>query len=589
MTKTGRMAQGKQGKLLTEVVDGAGEASEGLTRTVGVEHHVEAGDERSIRTRKSVLWAAYGDALGYISELADGKFLKRRTRGAALDHLMAWERRIGGRSGVEVRLPAGCWSDDTQLRMAVSRAINRHGFDVEVFARIELPVWPSYALGGGRASKAAAKNLAKPKTMWCANTFPKWVDAGGNGAAMRIQPHVWSSPNLGDGGYLRDVISDSVCTHGHLRAVVGACFHAATLAHCLSHGEAPTLDMCAEIATGLEDKVQLIEDHPKLGSIWIPLWEKESRKRLREEWQATLVELRTALEQVAEVTAQVEDTTQRYQEICNRLGLHAKHQRGSGVLTTVAAVAIAGISSSAHEAVVLAANALGTDTDTIATMAGALLGACDDACEPPEAPLDLAYLLSEADRLVSLSQDREVDSHLYPDLLTWVAPRTQADALVRGDHNQFVVEGLGPVTELGEPIRWTPRRDFGWQWVRTEFGETLLIKRRPSVSSLSEGNSRVAPFGPAIKAQSDPGTKPMDQEWDTRGDTRLSGGLNIDAAVRYAKKNIADDTHLGYTLREVAQRGTIADLVALTSLLRNPLRSTPPSRPPGRDSRSPLR
>ena len=78
-------------------------------------------DPRAVRTRNSVLWAAYADALGFISELVDEKALKRRTKGAELDHLMAWKRRVGGRSGVNVELPVGCWSDDTQLRMAVSR------------------------------------------------------------------------------------------------------------------------------------------------------------------------------------------------------------------------------------------------------------------------------------------------------------------------------------------------------------------------------------------------------------------------------------------------------------------------------------
>ena len=116
---------------------------------------------RAARTRGSMLWAAYGDALGFISELVTQNGLERRTQGAPLDHLMDWDRRVGGKSGVNVMLPAGCWSDDTQLRMAVSRSIGSHGFDVETFARIELPVWPSYALGGGRASKAAAKNLGK--------------------------------------------------------------------------------------------------------------------------------------------------------------------------------------------------------------------------------------------------------------------------------------------------------------------------------------------------------------------------------------------------------------------------------------------
>jgi ADP-ribosylglycohydrolase len=187
-----------------------------------------------------MLWAAYADALGFISELVDERGVRRRTRGATLDHLMPWVRRVGGRGGVDVELPAGCWSDDTQLRMAVSRAVTSNGFDVESFARIELPVWPSYALGGGRASKAAAQSLAKPDSLWYANTYDGWTDAGGNGAAMRIQPHVWASRNLGD-GFQADVFANAVCTHGHPRAIAGALFHAATLAHCLRVGRPPLL------------------------------------------------------------------------------------------------------------------------------------------------------------------------------------------------------------------------------------------------------------------------------------------------------------------------------------------------------------
>ena len=206
-------------------------------------------DARLVRTRNSVLWAAYADALGFISELVTEMALTRRTKGAGLDHLMAWTRRVGGRGGVEVELPAGCWSDDTQLRMAVSRAIGCHGFDVEAFAHVEVPIWRSYALGGGRATKAAAANLSKPKSLWYANTFRGWTDAGGNGAAMRVQPHVWASADL-DGGYILDVITDSVCTHGHPRAIVGACFHAETLAHCLRDGAVPGPSRWEEIAVG---------------------------------------------------------------------------------------------------------------------------------------------------------------------------------------------------------------------------------------------------------------------------------------------------------------------------------------------------
>ena len=75
------------------------------------------------KIRRSALWAAYGDALGWISELTDEAGLKRRTAGAPLCRPIKWTRRIGGRSGVTTSLPQGCYSDDSQLRLATSRAI----------------------------------------------------------------------------------------------------------------------------------------------------------------------------------------------------------------------------------------------------------------------------------------------------------------------------------------------------------------------------------------------------------------------------------------------------------------------------------
>ena len=520
-------------------------------------------------TRNSMLWAAYGDALGFISELTDEKGLKRRTQGAPLDRLMDWRRRVGGRGGVDVVLPAGCWSDDTQLRMAVGRSIGNHGFDVETFARIELPTWPSYALGGGRASKAAAKNLAASGALWYANTFPGWSSAGGNGAAMRIQPHVWASPDL-NGGYLLDVIIDSVCTHGHPRAIVGACFHASTLAHCLRTGTAPTLDECGAIAANLGDALSLIKGHQSLGAMWIGLWERDSGKRFQEVWQDTVVELCDAIDRAATAAEATSSLTDAYQAVSDQLGLADKRQQGSGILTTVAAAALAALANDPFEGITTAANALGTDTDTVATMAGALLGACHVAAQPPQEPLDSAYLSNEAERLTAISQDQQVDNHQYPDILTWIPPQTQADALVT-DNGQPAVEGLGPAKELDAAPTWTPRKDFAWQWVQTEFGQTLLIKRRPELRSREASNTLELPNPPqppstprqhktAKKISCPPSEAPLDR------------GLDIDAAVKHAKEHIADNVQLGYTVRRAARDGTINDLVALVTSLRDDLR-----------------
>ncbi len=536
------------------------------------------GDDRRARTRNSMLWAAYGDALGFVSELVGDKVLQKRTGGEPLNHLMAWERRVGGRAGVTVRLPAGSWSDDTQFRLAVSRSISHRGFDVETFARVELPVWPSYALGGGRASKSAAKNLAKSKTLWYANTFPRWFEAGGNGAAMRIQPHVWASVKPDD--CLTDVIVDSVCTHGHLRAVVGACFHAAILAHCLTDGMTPDLKTCAEIAGRLTDAVSSIENHEFLGSTWIGLWEEATRKRIKTEWEATVAEIQGAIEKADSAIEKVGHSGKSdriYRKVCEDLGLRAKHQRGSGVLTTVASAALASVADDPHEGVVTAANALGTDTDTIATMVGALLGACHDGNPPPEAPLDRQYLLDEADRLVDAAMGRRVRTHRYPDPLTWAAPKTQADALLRNGSGLWV-EGLGPVTDIEQPTTWSIRRDFGWQWVRTGFGQTLLIKRRPDVRSAAPGNEHpkgspppaVAGFGDKAKTKRNSGSP--------------DPGVDIGRALEYARQNIGDDECVGSAIRQVALRGTLGDFLNLARGLRDELRGAPsmPERPPAK-------
>ncbi len=537
--------------------------------------HLEAGivedRKRAERTQRSMLWAAYGDALGFISELTNRKGLERRTAGAPLDHLMAWKRRVGGRWGVDVVLPAGCWSDDTQLRMAVSRSISHHGFDVETFARVELPVWLSYALGGGRASKAAAKNLGKPHMLWYANTFSGWVKSGGNGAAMRIQPHVWASRDL-DVDYMTDVITDSVCTHGHPRAIVGACFHAATLAHCLATGTVPDAETCLGITTHVADTIRLIEDHEILGSTWKGLWEREAGGLFKDAWEQTIDELRCTIRNATDGLHADDSSEAIYTGIIKRLGLDVREQQGSGILTTVAAVMLATTASKAHEGVVVAANAIGTDTDTIASMVGALLGACDATAEPPEEPLDSDYLRSEADRLIAVSRGEQATNYVYPDLLTWSAPAAQADALV-SDSGHLVVEGLGHVNPLNIDPVYASRQDFAWEWVKTNFGQTLLIKRRPEVKPLAAGNNLTPPPAPITGPKTRSESKHDSRSRAARPNRKTppSHGA-VDHAFITARKNISDDAALGAAVRDLAQEGSLSDFLNFMRIIRKDLR-----------------
>ena len=520
-------------------------------------------DERAARTRSSMLWAAYGDALGFISELADAKWVKRRTRGAPLDHLMPWTRRVGGRGGVEVELPAGCWSDDTQLRTAVCRSISPNGFDVESFARVELPVWPSYALGGGRASKAAAANLTKADALWYANEFQGWTDAGGNGAAMRIQPHVWASTDL-ETDFIVDVFTNSICTHGHPRAIVGALFQAVALAHCLRTGATPGTDDHARLTDTVGTALDRVAEMRQV-TTWLGLWEKSKGEPFGRAWKATLTELRAALETAASISSGTDSLGDRYTSLIDALDLKSDNKRGSGLLTSVAAVALAHIADAPEASVVAAANVLGSDTDTIATMAGALCGAAAPHQLPPTLPLDSEYLQSEADRLVGLARGDSQSWFSYPDLLTWVPPATQADALVVSDDG-LVVEGLGSVAEL-EGASSLARGDFAWQWVRTTFGQTLLIKRRTQPKALAPGN--VVTAVETTSRQRDTPRAPRSSETQGRP---LDRGVNLDGALDHARRHLEDDVQLGYTLRRVARDGSLAELVAFVSALRGNLR-----------------
>jgi len=443
--------------------------------------------EHQQRVVSSMLWAAWADAVGFISELTDESGLNRRLNGRPLIEPVGWVRRVGGKFGVEAPLPAGCYSDDTQLRLATARAISGHGFDVEAFARVELTVWPCYALGGGRASKAAAANLAKPNTPWFGNFFDGWHEAGGNGVAMRIQPHVWSAQRPATlGPHLLDVIVNGTTTHGHPRALVGAVLHAAALGVAIDSGVVPKLTDLPELLNMVDKAVELIDGHAQLGSLWRPSWEKATGRPFAEVWHATVEECRELLTSAQRATHSADSPEAMYERLVAALNLTDPARRGSGTATTIAALALAAALPSDPAAVsLLAARTLGTDTDTIATMAAALVGVSDNMAAPTPL-LDAAYLRSEAIRLATIATNGVTQTFSYPDLLHWSPPRSQLEAVGVAD-NQVALGGLAWLKPVGEldPIE---GKDGVWQWVSSDFGSSFLVKRRRQLRPLPEGN-----------------------------------------------------------------------------------------------------
>ena len=546
------------------------------------------------RVRGSALWSAYGDALGWISELTDVKGLRRRTAGVPLDRPITWRRRIGGPTGVTVKLPQGCYSDDSQLRLATGRSIRSDGFDVEAFSKIELPVWLSYALGGGKATSAAATNLARPRVQWFANTFRGWTDSGGNGAAMRIQPHVWAARAPSDPTtFLPDVIRNAICTHSHPNGLMGAVLHALALARAMVTGHPPSpedLIAATEIAA---DFFHMVQGDVEVEQYWRTTLEHESGG-FEDTWRRAVSDCQKAILVAADTSNY--SGADRYAVIVDRLMLRDPVRRGNGMLTAVAAMGLIWSEPRAESALNVAANAIGTDTDTIATMAGAILGVNAES-EPPVEVLDADLFRSEADRLAEIAIGRKPEEHRYPDLLRWSAPKTRADALVRLDRDGFYVRGLGRAELQGEPIQ-SQKASFMWQWLKLEAGQTLLIKRRRDLTSISDRvSARPAATRPVDRLP--PTGRDLSQHGlgessggDVRSrDTRLSQTASkdqsrrlisqpdLEAMISYLESHKYDDRIIGQVIRRVVNRCTVGQIRTFLSALVDCL-SEPSDAPP---------
>jgi ADP-ribosylglycohydrolase len=403
---------------------------------------------------------------------------------------------IGGKFGATVPLPSGTYSDDTQLRLSTTRAILGDGmFDVEAFAKVELPVWLSYALGGGRATKQAAISLSKSNVSWFSNFFQQgdvsYISAGGNGAAMRIQPHVWAAADLADAStYVPDVFRNAICTHGHPRAIFGAVVHARALAHVLRTGSIPEPAQWEALADERQDIERTIDADDNLKLFWLPT----STERGGRSWIAGYYESqREWISMVREAMPGLDRSgPEAYESIARSLGAFDPKNRGSGIKTAFFALLLSWLHREigVERALIAAVNHLGSDTDTIATMAGALMGALS-ITEPDGDIGDRNYINVESERLFEVSQKRKTGSFPYPDLLHWEPPKSSLDALgLVGSNTAVAGLSYGKKFEDMYPSR---KRDIFWQWIVLEFGQTLLCKSRETLKPLPTSSRPLDP------------------------------------------------------------------------------------------------
>ena len=323
----------------------------------------------------AILGAAYGDALGWPNERKYNSKVLNPGQGQ-LHEFKEWYRFTGGRFYPhEEFIEPGSYSDDTQLILCLSRSLLRKKNWFKYYTQVELPFWSLYERGGGGATKRAVSSWKDCIEPWNEkrkpNDIAKYFNAGGNGVAMRVLPHVLY---LGDSNFEKvasSILIDGISTHGHPRALLGA----------LVYGFALWKAIRKDTKLGYGELIDTIIQNEAI-------WSYKSTDCLSSDWK---YQAKKHLNNYDKIWLSTKEEILNYLDICNtefsrgsliidedvlkKLQCYNRKISGAGSVAAVASIYLA----SRHAidpliGVINAAFSIGTDTDTVASMTGGLLG-----------------------------------------------------------------------------------------------------------------------------------------------------------------------------------------------------------------------
>lgn len=427
------------------------------------------------RAHGVLLAAAAGDALGWAQEARGGMVGGKRARHARRPQaeFEGWTRNAGTRfARYTDPVDPGAYSDDTQLMLAVARSCLTDQ-PVRHLIEYELPAWPLYQRGGGRAVLAASHAWASRRAPWIpgrrADSLDKvanYFRAGANGVAMRIAPHVLRGKYAGMpmGRTFQNIVVDGITTHGHPRALVGALTYAAALDFALSSTTTlETSDLVRAARDGLLHAEEVLS--------WLPSdWFDNDRQPadFAKAWNRTNEEMLQLLD-IARHSLQ-QGSMSNATDTLTEMGAIGEYA-GSGTITAAAAIYLASRSGTRPISGLLqAAFQHDADTDTLASMTGALLGAIHghDWLGQLRDVQDASYMHYLADRLIEGTSRYPVGPARPPRELT---QQLDDEELIQGifsDSRHFEVASR---VLLGEQP-WVVRNHL-----QLDDGQTVIIDR----------------------------------------------------------------------------------------------------------------
>ncbi|MBD5099839.1 MAG: hypothetical protein HDT29_00825 [Clostridiales bacterium] len=355
----------------------------------------------------ALLAAAIGDALGWPFETRAGNKCKKPV---ANGQFQTWTRQSGGRfwSHTET-IERGEYSDDTQLLLAVARSLQYGDKWNQYFVRQELPFWLSYERGGGNAIKTAARFWERHGCPWSETNDSKdviaYFNAGANGVAMRILPHVIYGLADDDVDSLMSVvIRNGMYTHGHPRALLGATCYAYALY--IAGRKTDSLEYGELVDAVLQGQRYWGKFHNVLPE-WIEIGSKSLRSDYMFLWEDTARQICENLRRMQ--TALQSGLLDNSEEFLKSIGCFSPATNGAGDVSALTAIYLASkYAANPKQGIMVAAYLKNSDTDTNASMTGALLGMIQGVDWIPyewQKVQDNEYILELSNKLLQHRED----------------------------------------------------------------------------------------------------------------------------------------------------------------------------------------
>ncbi len=327
------------------------------------------------RAHGALLGVAVGDALGWPQEQNSGRLGQAPESPETLT-FQPWRRKGGSRfQAYEEHIKAGEYSDDTQLLIATARSILRSKNWAPILSRQELPLWLLYERGGGGATKRAARVWLSGGPPWKPpkRQLQSYFDAGGNGVAMRILPHVLKTGQTRE-HLMRDVMRNGILTHGHPRALIGAIVYAHA-AWWITRTSTP-LPLGGVIEELLDNRAEweVFPGHTEGSTAgWLDAANYAFPHGYEAEWKKTVQEICDGLVTV-HAAIRKQGALLNDQAMLERLGCFGK-MNGSGVVAALAVLYLFSVHiTDPITGLRTMAFAKSADADTLASMLGGLFG-----------------------------------------------------------------------------------------------------------------------------------------------------------------------------------------------------------------------